>query len=87
MALNRKIKAPKVFQGTPGKEKRYSRSSTKQPKPLGIKPGKTAWGILNTSRGDQESLGARAAKMLGTGSRNTPTGQDMLTKKVKRQAY
>lgn len=87
MALKRRIKAPKVFQGTPGKEKRYARSSTKVPRPQGTDPSKPAYGLLHGGNQSNEVLTSKANRLLGTGSRNTPTGQDTLTKKVKRQAY
>lgn len=87
MALKRRIKAPKVFQGTPGKEKRYAKSSTKTPRPQGIQPGKPAYGLLHGGNQSTEVLTSKASRMFGNGSRNTPTGQETLTKKVKRQAY
>lgn len=82
MALNKRAKAPKYPQEQP--KGGHARSSMKKPKPLGIQPGKTAYGILNTSRGDQDSLGARAGKLFGTGSGNT-SNQGQLARKAKRQ--
>jgi hypothetical protein len=82
MALTRKIKAPKVFQGTPGRATRYARSSTKAPKAKGIDPNSLGYGITNTSSGDQGSLGARASKLFGIGSASS--GQGGLQSKAKK---
>lgn len=82
MALNRKIKAPKVFQGQPGKASRYARSSTKAPKAKGISPTGLGYGITNTSKGDQGSLGQRASRLFGLGSASS--GQGRLQSKAKR---
>lgn len=83
MGLNKKIKAPKVFQGTPGKASRYARSSTKAPKPKGIDPSSLGYGITNTSRGDVGSLATRASGLFKNGS--ATSGQGNIASKAKRQ--
>jgi hypothetical protein len=83
MGLKRRIKAPKVFQGTPGKEKRFATSSRKQPKPTGTDPGNLGYGIKSNSTKDP--IG-RAARVTGTTtSRDIPSGQSNLESKAKRQ--
>lgn len=76
-----KRKAPHGPTGQP-KGKRYNISSTKQPTPKGIQAGDPKYGITNTSRGSVESLGARTAKLFGTGRYKTPSGQGNLTSKT-----
>lgn len=78
-------KAPKARWGQIGKGGKAA-SSMKKPKARGISPSGQSYGILNTSKGNVESLAARANGLFGI-SRKTPTGQDKLTSKVKRQAY
>jgi hypothetical protein len=83
-APNRRIKAPKVFQGTPGKAKRFARSSTKQPKPQGTDPSNPAYGILHGGNQSVEVTAAKAARMFGNGSANT-SNQAQLARKARRQ--
>jgi hypothetical protein len=81
---NRKIKAPKVFQGTPGKAKRFAPSSRKAPTPTGMNPSSPGYGTM-TSGNAKDPIG-RAARVTGTTtSRNLPSGQGNLESKAKRQ--
>jgi hypothetical protein len=84
MGLNRKIKAPKVFQGTPGKESRFAPSSRKQPKPKGTDPGKLGYGISPAPATNNPA--GRAGRVTGMAtSRDIPSGQGNLESKAKRQ--
>jgi hypothetical protein len=70
----------------PGGLRGKAKSSTRKPKPQGIKPGKEAsYGILHGGNQSTEKLSAKAGRMFGNGSRNTPTGQSRLESKAKRQ--
>jgi hypothetical protein len=81
---NRRIKAPKVYQGTPGKAGRYAPSSRKQPSPTGLNPSNPAYG-MKTGGGTSNPI-ARAARVTGTTTgRNLPSGQGNLEKKAPRQ--
>jgi hypothetical protein len=86
MGPNKKPKAPKYPLGTPGKEKRFAGSSRRKPSPTGMDPSAPGYGTMTS--GNAKDPIARAARVTGTTtSRNVPTGQDVLTKKVRRQAY
>lgn len=75
-------KAPKAHWGQGGKSSHLP-SSIKKPKARGISPSGAAYGILNTSRGDQDSNGSKANKLFGI-SRTPKKAQTLLTSKVKR---
>jgi hypothetical protein len=88
MGLKKQRKVPAGPKQVPTKGKRFARSSTKQPKAQGIKAGQqAAYGILHGGNQSTEKLMAKAGRMFGNGSRNTPTGQSRLESKVKRQVY
>jgi poly(3-hydroxybutyrate) depolymerase len=74
---------PKAQPGKAGKKA----SSRKLAKPVGTDPSKPSYGILHGGNQSGDKLRAKANSMFGNGGRNTPTGQEQLTKKVKRQAY
>ena len=79
---NARIKAPKVFQGTPGKASRYAPSSRKQPTPSGMDPSNPSYGIKSNSTKDPIGRAARVTGMaIGT---DIPSGQSALEGKVKR---
>jgi hypothetical protein len=82
MALNKRIKAPKVHQGTVGKASRFARSSTRNPTPQGITPGKTAFGILHGASKSVEALSSKTNRLFGTGSASS--GQRNIARKAKR---
>ena len=76
----------KVWAGNPkGRLGGKAPSSTRQPKATGIKPGKTAYGILQSRGSSTEKLRAKASRIFRTGGRNTPNGQARLSGKAKRQ--
>lgn len=83
MANAKKHSLPKGLQtpwagNPPGSLRGKAKSSTKQPKAQGITPGKPAYGINVTN--------SRKHKSAVTGaSRNTPSGQGLLSGKAKRQ--
>ena len=76
MSTQRKVPAGPKAQ--PGKG---SKGSRKQASPTGIDPGNPHYGIKNTAK--KHGKGA----ITQPSGRNVPTGQDVLTSKVKRQAY
>lgn len=67
---------PKAQPGKVGK----AASSRKQPKAVGIDPGNPHYGIKNTSK-------KHSSAVTQPNGRNVPTGQELLTRNVKRQAY
>jgi hypothetical protein len=72
-------KVPAGPKAQPGKAG-HAASSRKQPKAAGIDPGNPHWGIKNTTR-------KHSSAITQPSGRNVPTGQEQLTKNVKRQAY
>lgn len=86
MGLKKTRKVPAGPKEVPTGGKRFATSSRKAPKPTGMNPSSPGYGTM-TSGGQKDPV-ARAARVTGTTtSRNIPTGQELLTSKVKRQAY
>lgn len=75
-----KRKAPRGPTGEPKGGKRYNVSSRKQPKPTGTVAGDPKYGLIKGGKGSVEGLGARTAKLFGTG--RAPSGQGNLTSKT-----
>lgn len=79
-----KRKVPAGPKTQPGRVGRAA-SSRKQAKAVGLDPGKPSWGILHGGNNSPEKLRAKTARLFRNGNRNTPTAQDQLSRKAKRQ--
>jgi hypothetical protein len=80
---NRRIKAPNVFQGTPGAPGTpYAKSSRKKPVPTGMDPGSPSYGAMDS--GSAGNTVAKMNSMFGSGNRDLTDNQDQLESKTPR---
>ena len=80
-----KVGPDRVWAGNPkGTLGGKAPSSTRQPRAVGIKPGKPAYGVRQDRGTTTERLRAKASRLFGT-RRSTPNGQVRLSGKAKRQ--